>query len=177
MKRCPTLVASVTLYAIFLIPSAVQAESTDELIARARSAAPAMISSDATVVYKGETLARGSNGWTCMPETLPGDESPHCSDGEWMQLFKAFGGNEAFTPSGLGFSYMLGGDGGVSNSDPHHSNPAEAEDFIREGPHLMLIVPRDLLNGVTDDPSRGGPYVMWKDTPYAHIMVPVGDRP
>ena len=27
------------------------------------------------------------------------------------------------------------------------------------------------------DPNRGGPYVMWKGTPYAHIMVPVGERP
>ena len=26
---------------------------------------------------------------------------------------------------------------------------------------------------VNDDPSSGGPYVMWKDTDYAHIMIPV----
>ena len=24
----------------------------------------------------------------------------------------------------------------------------------------------------TLDPENGGPYVMWKGTPYAHIMVP-----
>ena len=29
------------------------------------------------------------------------------------------------------------------------------------------------LKGISDDPGTGGPYVMWGDTPYAHIMVPV----
>jgi hypothetical protein len=26
---------------------------------------------------------------------------------------------------------------------------------------------------MSTDPWNGGPYVMWKGTPYAHIMVPV----
>jgi hypothetical protein len=37
----------------------------------------------------------------------------------------------------------------------------------------MLIVPKELLEGMNDDPSTGGPYVMWKDTDYAHVMIPV----
>jgi len=57
--------------------------------------------------------------------------------------------------------------------NPEH---AYAKDFIKEGPHLMIIVPREMLQGITDDPHAGGPYVMWKDTPYAHIMVPIGER-
>ena len=40
----------------------------------------------------------------------------------------------------------------------------------------MLILPKAMLSGMTDDPHKGGPYVMWKDTPYAHIMIPIGDR-
>ena len=27
------------------------------------------------------------------------------------------------------------------------------------------------------NPNSGGAYVMWKGTPYAHIMVPVAQRP
>ncbi|MDG1390029.1 MAG: hypothetical protein P8L70_03970 [Halioglobus sp.] len=34
-------------------------------------------------------------------------------------------------------------------------------------------MPRELLEGIPTDPSGGGPYVMWGDTPYAHIMMPV----
>jgi hypothetical protein len=32
-----------------------------------------------------------------------------------------------------------------------------------------------MLKGIPSDPDQGGPFVMWGDTPYAHIMVPVGD--
>jgi hypothetical protein len=40
----------------------------------------------------------------------------------------------------------------------------------------MIIVPDNaLLAGLPTDPENGGPYVMWKGTPYAHVMVPVAD--
>jgi hypothetical protein len=40
----------------------------------------------------------------------------------------------------------------------------------------MVIVPDlALLEGIPTDPKTGGPFIMWKGTPYAHIMVPVGD--
>lgn len=146
------------------------------LIDRARQAAPAMISENATIMYRGETLHQGTNEWICLPETMPDDNSPSCNDSEWMKLFSAVGTKGDYTPEKLGFSYMLAGDQGVSNSDPYHEDPGSAEDFIKEGPHLMLIVPHEMLEGITDDPSSGSPYVMWKDTAYAHIMIPVGDR-
>ena len=45
---------------------------------------------------------------------------------------------------------------------------------MQEGPHLMVIFPDPkMLEGISDDPNNGGPYVMWKGTPYAHVMVPV----
>jgi hypothetical protein len=62
---------------------------------------------------------------------------------------------------------------GVSNSTPYHPDPKSADDYVETGPHLMVIVPKELLEGITTDPTTGGPYVMWKDTPYAHIMIPV----
>jgi hypothetical protein len=33
------------------------------------------------------------------------------------------------------------------------------------------------LSALPTDPNNGGPWVMWKGTPYAHIMVPVGPMP
>jgi hypothetical protein len=30
-----------------------------------------------------------------------------------------------------------------------------------------------MLKGVSSDHTSGGPSVMWGDTPYAHIMIPV----
>ncbi len=41
----------------------------------------------------------------------------------------------------------------------------------------MILVPDPaMLEGISTDPDNGGPYVMWKGTPYAHIMIPVGER-
>ena len=148
----------------------------EERIALARSAAPTAISDDATIVVDGETVVKGSNGWVCMPSVAPGDGSPVCLDEVWQALATALGEKAPYEATRIGLSYMLLGDSegsGVSNSDPYDPNPTEAEDYVETGPHLMIIVPKAALQGITDDPSKGGPYVMWKDTDYAHIMVPV----
>jgi len=73
---------------------------------------------------------------------------------------------------------MLKGDfgAGVSKSDPYHPDPKGAADYTETGPHLMIVVPKAMLKAITDDPKSGGPYIMWTDAPYAHIMVPVTDE-
>jgi hypothetical protein len=46
-----------------------------------------------------------------------------------------------------------------------------------EGPHVMILTPDPAaLKDVSTDPNAGVPYVMWKDTPFAHVMMPVGPR-
>ena len=152
-------------------------EGLDKKIAHARAAAPSFISADATVVVNGKVVVEGSNGWTCMPDTMPDDGAAMCSDGMWMKMMSALANKEDFAADGIGISYMLLGDpgAGVSNSDPYHPDPKSAADYVETGPHLMIIVPKELLKGITNDPEVGGPYVMWGDTPYAHIMVPVAD--
>jgi len=170
-KRC-ALVAGVLLAGYCMAD-----DNLDQRIAHARSAAPASISADATIVVDGKVAVEGSNGWTCMPDTMPGDGAAMCNDAIWMKMMGAMGSKKDFTAEGVGISYMLQGDigAGGSNSDPFHPDPESAADFVETGPHLMIVVPRELLKGTTDDPSSGGPYVMWGDTPYAHIMVPVAD--
>ena len=154
----------------------VAGDDVDKLIAHARSAAPAAIGADATVVIKVEVVAEGDNGWTCLPETMEGDQAAVCIDATWGEMFGAVGAKAPYAATSVGISYMLQGDppgGGVSNSDPYHEDPPSADDYVETGPHLMIIVPKELLEGMNDDPSTGGPYVMWKDTDYAHIMIPV----
>lgn len=149
-------------------------------IAQARSAAPDAISAEATIMDSdGTVLVEGSNGWTCLPDTFAGDNAPMCNDAVWMKMLAAFGAQEDFRAERVGISYMLQGEppgSGVSNSDPYHPDRPNAHDYVETGPHLMIVVPKELLEGITDDPSGGGPYVMWKDTPYAHVMVPITDK-
>ena len=149
-----------------------------ERIALARSAAPAAISADATIVVDGEVVVEGSNGWTCMPDTMPGDGAAMCNDATWMRLMGAVGSQADFSTDRIGISYMLQGEppgAGVSNSSPYHPDPENAEDYVESGPHLMIVVPKAMLAGIPTDPRSGGPYVMWGDTPYAHIMIPITD--
>ena len=158
------------------IGTTVADDDLDKLIAHARAAAPATIGAGATIVVNGEVVAEGNNGWTCMPDTMPGDRAAICVDALWAEMMAAVGAQAPFEATGLGISYMLLGEppgSGVSNSTPYHEDPVHAHDYVETGPHLMVIVPKDMLEGITTDPSSGGPYVMWKDTDYAHIMIPV----
>jgi len=156
--------------------AAVAEDDVDKRIAHARSAAPDSVSADATIVIDGEIAVEGSNGWTCMPDTMPDDGAAMCADALWGEMMTAVGAKAAFTANGVGISYMLLGDPdgtGTSNSDPFHPDVKNADDYVETGPHLMVIVPKELLEGMNSDPSTGGPYVMWGDTDYAHIMIPV----
>jgi hypothetical protein len=38
---------------------------------------------------------------------------------------------------------------------------------------MVLYKDPKMLDAYPTDPKNGGPWVMWKGTPYAHVMVPV----
>ena len=156
-----------------------KAEPKEAKIARAMRAAPLSITQGATIVeMDGTVLRKGSNGWTCLPGTSLGDQYPMCNDEVWSGLMKALMSKSKFKAEKIGVSYMLAGDAPVSNSDPFATERKPGDVWVQEGPHLMIAVPDSkMLEGISTDPNNGGPYVMWKGTPYAHIMVPVAPRP
>ena len=152
-------------------------ESTAEKIALAQSAAHPAVSKNATVIdMDGTVLKKGTNGWTCLPGVVgvvTDSGNPMCNDALWMKMMKAVTTKSDFKANRIGISYMMQGDKMVSNTSPYAEDKNNGDVWVKEGPHLMIIVPKEMLKGLTDDPFNGGPYVMWKDTPYAHIMVPV----
>ena len=170
------ILAASTL-ALLASATATAGESAEAKIARAMTAAPAAVSAEATIMDTDGTILReGSNGWTCLPDTNPGDHAPMCNDAVWMKLMGMMMGGPEYVPDRIGISYMLQGEPegyGVSNSNPAHHDHRSADDYVETGPHLMIVVPKEMLKGITNDPNVGGPYVMWGDTPFAHIMVPV----
>jgi hypothetical protein len=151
----------------------VLADTTEEKISLAMSAAPAHISGEATIQDDDGTLLRkGSNGYTCMP----GSGSPMCSDAVWGKLDEAMKNKADFSTDRIGISYMMQGDSEPGSNDSPDATDQTKGAWVKEGPHLMIIVPKELLKGLPSDPASGLPYIMWQDTPYAHIMVPVGAR-
>lgn len=151
----------------------------EALIKDALSAAPpTLVDSVSVVDWDGNVLRQGTSEYTCMP-TPPNvaGTQPMCLDGPWKTWADAWSNKKPLDITRLGISYMLVGDEGASNVDPYATGPTDDNEWIDEGPHLMIVVPdASLLEGIPTDPSQGGPYVMWKGSPYQHIMVPVGPR-
>ncbi len=160
-----------------------KAAPTDkELIASAMSAAPAKVAQGATIAVMNEdgsmrTLRKGTNGFTCMPDTpsTPGPD-PMCMDANAMEFVHAWAGHKTPPKGKLGFMYMLEGGTDASNTDPYATKPEPNNHWVKTGPHVMIVggdaafynqYPKDA------DPDTTVPYVMWAGTPYQHLMIPV----
>lgn len=152
----------------------------DVLIRSALSAAPPSVANGATVVdHKNNVLRKGTNGWTCMPDDpeVP-NNSPMCLDASWLEFIGALMSKRTPKATTMGIAYMLQGDMPVSNVDPFATGPSATNQWLSNGgPHIMVVAPDDaLLAGLPTDPHKGGPWVMWHGTPYAHLMIPTVPR-
>lgn len=148
--------------------------SAKAAIATATQAGPKSITAKATVKdMAGNVLREGSNGWICWPGSkVTSATGAMCGDATWEKWMTAYMAKSDFRADRVAIAYMLAGDEGSSNSDPFAT--ARTKDWIVEGPHLMVLLPdAALLEAFPTDPKNGGAYVMWKGTPYAHLMVPV----
>lgn len=170
-------VGIIVLIAIFTNTSA-SAQNRAAVIANALRAAPPSITQDATVMdWEGNTLREGTNGWVCMPDPPNIEAAPMCLDEAWQAWAAAWQKKQPVSIDRPGIAYMLLGDAGASNTDPFAEGPTPGNDWVVSGPHLMLIVPDlALLEHYPTDPDNGGPWVMWKGTPYAHVMIPVAGK-
>ncbi len=149
-------------------------KATDaQKIAVAESAGPAEIGKNATImdmtVMPAKQLRAGTNGWLCAPEP-----DPMCLDKEWQKWADAWMNKKDFKAQSTGVAYMLRGDHGASNTDPYAKGPTAGNQWVVAPTHVMLVLPDPkMLDAYPTDPKTGGPWVMWKGTPYAHVMVPV----
>jgi hypothetical protein len=150
-------------------------------VASAMTAAPAAIARDATVVQAQadgsmKTLREGKNGWTCMPDspTTPGPD-PMCMDANAAKWAAAWMGKKTPPEGTAGVMYMLEGGTDASNTDPYAQAPTADNNWVKTGPHIMIVGSKEILAGYPSGatPDTSAPYVMWSDTPYAHLMVPV----
>ena len=104
---------------------------------------------------------------------------PMCLDKEWKTWGEAWmTKKDPPQPKSVGVAYMLRGDNGASNTDPYATKPTPDNQWVVSGPHIMILpTDRSQLDAYPTDPNTGGPWVMWKGTQYAHIMVPVAAMP
>ena len=162
--------------------SSATANASKDPVASAESAAPAALSHDAAVVTVGpdgkmNQVRAGKNGWTCMPDApdTPGPD-PMCFDANAGKWVAAWSGHKPPPDGTPGLIYMLEGGTDASNTDAYATKPTADNDWIKTGPHLMVVGSKAMLAGYPSGakPDTSVPYVMWAGTPYAHLMVPVG---
>lgn len=173
MNRSTIIVLILSACFLAAYSAAADDEQQAALIASAISAAPAAITDNATIkTMEGEILREGSSDWICYPGSAA--IGPMCNQAPWDEMLAALMAKEPVDVEQFSVSYMLAGEGdalGVSNIDPFATEPTDDNDWVKEGPHLMILVPEPAaLEGLSTDPADPV-YVMWKGTPYAHIMV------
>lgn len=179
---------TLTLSTLVLLPQVAFAQEVDAAqpdaaakIVNALSAAPELITATATVAdLDGTVLRQGTNGFTCMPDdpAIPGN-APFCLDAGWQALIVALMNLEA--PPVLeepAFIYALQGGWPTSNVDPYADGPTEDNEWLGiTDPHIAVLVPdASMLEGISTDPNNGGPWIMWGDTPYVHLMIPAARK-
>jgi hypothetical protein len=175
----PALLAGVAL-AIVTSPAAA-AMSNEEIIANAVSAAPSAVGKNATVVTFDDkmqmvVLKKGTNNFTCMSDdpTTPSND-PMCADENAMAWVHALLSKEPPPEGKIGFAYMLQGETAASNADPFAPPPADGK-WSEAGPHVMILNAKGAIAGYPkpgNTPDATQPFVMWQDTPYEHLMIPV----
>ena len=175
----------LTVAAIFaggvLVTAHSEAADDAELDQSAEAAAPTSVSSGATIYAWGEggamkKLREGTNGYWCMADDPRPGDAAMCGDANSMEWLMAIVAKKEPPKGKIGLLFMLGGiNVPASNLDPFAEKPAEGSDYVKTGPHIMILNAMDQLQGYTGDanPDTTKPYVMWPDSTYAHIMYPV----
>jgi len=149
--------------------------SDQAYLKRVMMAAPPQVVEQATVVRMNgssmETLKKGANEWICMEA----NGVPMCADPNAMEWIHAWQTHGPATDK-TGFIYMLAGDTGASNTDPWAKAKTADNHWIETGSHVMIVgAAAKTMVGYprTPDADPTKPYVMWPDTPYEHLMIPV----
>jgi len=167
-----------SMWAVFLLCSLLSysAETKQDKIKRALSAAPPEIAKDAKVVDfdadqgNPTVLREGTNGFTCFPGTpgVVGDVAM-CADGPSMQWLNDIMSHKPKpTNTEPGVIYMLAGGTDWSATDPN----AKSGTPIKEPPHWMIMWPFDpKTSGLPTTAKQTGTWIMWANTPWAHLMI------
>jgi hypothetical protein len=172
---------SITLILILIVSAdTLKGQATSKGYSKMESAAKAAfpaITDNATIKdWDGTILREGSNKWTCYPDmpNLP-EQNPMCLDEQWDAWMEAFLNQKEPNVTEVGLGYMMQGGSPASNLNPFDKEPSSDNQWMDEvKPHLMILLPDpSMYEGISTDPDNGGPWIMFPDTPYAHIMMPV----
>jgi hypothetical protein len=156
----------------------VKAMSEKDQTALALSGAPPHIAKEAGIMIYGADgklteTKKSANGFTCIPTVmnLPYPD-PMCMDAA-VQQWKTDLMNNAPKPTNTvpGIAYMARG-GSHFEKDGKVVMSGDGAKIVKEPPHWMLMWPFDAAaTKLPTAPNPSGVYIMFEDSPYAHLMV------
>jgi hypothetical protein len=175
------LTVAALLAASSMVAIQVAAQDDAEMIKSAEAAAPTALSSGAAIYVMDDkgamrTLREGTNDYWCMPDgTVSPGIDPMCGDANAMEWLMAYAAKKEPPAGKVGFIYMLAGGSDSSNTDPYAMEPAPGDEWVSTPSHVMIVNAPEMMQGYPQDakPDTSKPYVMYANTPYAHLMLPV----
>ena len=160
-----------------------RADSFGTMIEIAATAAPASVTEGATYYYLDPTgvlmqIQAGTNGWWCISPSLAwrGPKVPMCGDRVAFDWLRAWIDGAEPTPGAQGIIYALAGGHDASAVNPLKAAPDGDLPWLVTGPMMMIVnLPEaeSALYPAMEHPDTSAPYVMWPDTPFAHLRLPV----
>ena len=156
----------------------VKAMSEKDQTALALSAAPAGVAKDAGVMIYGADgklteVRKSNNGFVCIPTVLNLPKpDPMCMDAAGHQWLTDIS-NNAPKPSNTvpGIIYMARG-GSHFEKGGKVVMSGEGAKVVEEPPHWMVMWPFDpAASQLPTIPNASGVYIMFEDSPYAHLMI------
>ena len=188
MKRFGFLLAAATPLALMACSEPMMKaeekppmDSDAALIADAMSAAPKGVGEHATIMAFNadgsmRKLRDGTSNFTCFADDPSPGHNPMCLDENGVAWAVAWIEHKTPPKGKVGFGYMLAGGSTPSNVDPYAAEPPGGAPLPVEPPHVMIFnLPKKAMDyprpDEAYDPTQ--PWVMWKDTPYEHLMIPI----
>ena len=183
MRHRAMITAIAVTLLVAICPSLLRSQSQVALkIASAMAAAPASIAKEATIIDRAgdgrmKILRQGTNGWTCMPN----DPKPKyaknnamCMDANFADFMAAMRARKQPALKAMGVAFMLTSDQWISNTTPSAKAASPGNEWHHVSGAMMIAFPeRTALVGLPVNPTSKGAYVMWPNSPYAHVMIPL----
>ena len=126
--------------------------------------------------WEDADLRKGSNAFTCMPDNpaTPGPD-PMCMDQNALEWATAWIEHSRIHRKARSGSCICWRAALMPQHRPVCQKPDANNNWVETGPHVMLVGAKGMIEGYprAAKPDTSQPYVMWPDTPYEHLMIPV----
>lgn len=165
--------------------TSVFAQTTEETIERALTAAPRQARDAATVIkwkpdYTYDTLKKGTNSWVCYDRSGEPGEQPFAAQCTSLANLPRVAQNrkfEAITDAKERQAAIDAAEANGTRVKPEYGSAfisVNGKDQASARSHVTIAVPgaTSQSTGLPDNPKQGGAWLMNAGTTTAHIMVP-----